>query len=323
MLDGGLVDYSLHLSGKAVAFVEAKPFSDDLGEKHNKQAISYGKQEDIRWVIISNGRFLKIFDVSKGNHEKDCLLSEIDLRNLPNKLDDLMLISRKSIIDGKIEKASEDIFSLKIMINKLKSEKDDIRSEIEAVIFNYIGQIEKDLGPIIDIFIQQIWNSLEKQSSISLAPDFHLIDDTLSENTITRSGLKYNNEDEVIICPSKQDGIDFLKKYNAWGFVTLSDYHSKTAKYLAVYISDPVSSVKYFGEILSVSGRLKLKDEVSWINENDLKEFNVGKRLIILKPGSFRLLNDPIPVGLKRKGLQGKIYSSIGKFVKANNLDEL
>jgi predicted type IV restriction endonuclease len=324
VLDGGWVDYSLQLSGKKIIFVEAKPFSHDLAVLDNNQAISYGKQEDVRWVVISNGRFLKIFDTSRGNQEKDCLFSELDLRNLPNKLDELMLISHQSILDGKLEQKSADIFSKKQTINLLKSEKDNIHKEIKTIIHNHIGNLEINLDPIVDMFFQQLLNSLEGRSIEFVPYTTPLSRDVLIDNnSVNRSELQNNNEGEVVICPSKQNGIDFLKKYNAWGFVTLSNEHSKTAKYLGIYISDPVSSVLYFGEISSISNRLSSKEEVSWIKESDMREFDIGKRIIILKQSSLKQLNDPIPAGLKRKGLQGKFYCSLRKFIQAKNLDDL
>jgi len=235
-----------------------------------------------------------------------------------------MLISHQSILDGKLEQKSADIFSKKHTINLLKSEKDNIHKEIKTIIHNHIGNLEINLDPIVDIFFQQLLNSLEGRSIEFVPPTTPSSRDVLIDNnSVNRSELQNNFEGELVICPSKQNGIDFLKKYNTWGFVTLSNEHSKTAKYLGIYISDPVSSVLYFGEISSISNRLSSKEEVSWIKESDMREFDIGKRIIILKQSSLKQLNDPIPAGLKRKGLQGKIYCSLRKFIQAKNLDDL
>lgn len=56
------VDYALMLENKPVVFVEAKSFDTTLTEKHSLQAISYGKVKDVQWVVLTNGRTLKIFD---------------------------------------------------------------------------------------------------------------------------------------------------------------------------------------------------------------------------------------------------------------------
>jgi len=54
-----------------------------------------------------------------------------------------------------------------------------------------------------------------------------------------------------------------------------------------------------------------------------MNEFEINKRIIVLKKGTLRQLNNPIPGGIKRRGLQGKIYSSSSKFINAKTLDDL
>jgi len=44
-------------------------------------------------------------------------------------------------------------------------------------------------------------------------------------------------------------GVEFLKKYNAWGFVTIN----KRVPYFALYVGKPESSVLYFGEVESIT----------------------------------------------------------------------
>lgn len=39
---------------------------------------------------------------------------------------------------------------------------------------------------------------------------------------VARKDLADKPSGEVVICPSRIEGVEFLKKYNAWGFVTIS-----------------------------------------------------------------------------------------------------
>ena len=97
------VDYAIYLEGKPIILVEAKPFDAALTTDCASQIISYGRVEDIRWAVLTNGKAVKIFDTKAGKTEKECLVAEIDLRNLPTNSVELSLISRESIITGEIE----------------------------------------------------------------------------------------------------------------------------------------------------------------------------------------------------------------------------
>jgi hypothetical protein len=79
------VDYALILEEKPIVFIEAKAFDTALQEAHAYQIISYGKIEDVQWVVLTNGRQLKLFDTHAGKAEAECLVVELDLAKLPTK----------------------------------------------------------------------------------------------------------------------------------------------------------------------------------------------------------------------------------------------
>jgi hypothetical protein len=65
-----LVDYALKLKGEPIILVEAKAFNSILSNNHANQIISYGKVKDVRWVVLTNGRTLKLFDTKAGKNEE-------------------------------------------------------------------------------------------------------------------------------------------------------------------------------------------------------------------------------------------------------------
>jgi len=143
----------------------------------------------------------------------------------------------------------------------------------------------------------------------------------LDTSFLLRGEIGHLDPGEVIICPSKPDGVDFLKKYNAWGFINMSDF--RKPKYFALYVGSPESSVKYFGEIETITKPIQSKDELTTIQEEDMDTFETGKRAIHLKPGSLIELRNPIPLRSKRRGLRGPKYSTLEKIKTAQKLSDL
>jgi len=56
----GRADITLKIKNVAVVIIEAKRFNEDLSDQHMKQAMKYKTRA--RWVIITNGRDIKIYD---------------------------------------------------------------------------------------------------------------------------------------------------------------------------------------------------------------------------------------------------------------------
>jgi hypothetical protein len=125
-----------------------------------------------------------------------------------------------------------------------------------------------------------------------------------------------------MLFPAAFEGAEFLKKYNAWGYVRVGG----TAPYLALYVGRPKSAIVYFGEVDSVTQPLKSKEDAvkrTGIQERDMKMFSAGKRVINLKPGSLVELKDPIPLEDRRSAPRGFRYTSLGKLIEAKRVEDL
>ncbi|MDG7044834.1 MAG: type I restriction enzyme HsdR N-terminal domain-containing protein [Nitrososphaerota archaeon] len=145
---------------------------------------------------------------------------------------------------------------------------------------------------------------------------------------ISRKELASKRDGLVIICPSDaSEPDDFLKKYNAWGYVKIS----RNPIYFALYVNEPESKVLYFGEIGEIidTKELVLKfGEEGGIDMKDLKaKPSNGNKLIILKPETLWELTDPIKKSEKSKGewsgIRGVRYSSLINFIKAETIENL
>jgi hypothetical protein len=131
---------------------------------------------------------------------------------------------------------------------------------------------------------------------------------------VSRSSVINLEEGNVVICPSKPEGVDFLKQYQAWGFVRIK----REPRYFALYVSSPKHAITHFGEVEKV-----VDPKYSRVaNPEEYSTYKVGKKVIQLKVGSLRELSDPITKGTQRVP-QGIWYTTLSKFLHANTLDDL
>ena len=309
------VDYAISLEGKPVVLVEAKAFDAALSTDYASQIISYGRVEDIRWAVLTNGRMVRVFDTKAGRTEKDCLVAEIDLQNLPRNSIDLNLISRESILTGEIESAAKRLATTKKAVTSLTQRKDEIVQEFKRVLLKITGpeiedRIESISKKLADLAVQ----SFEKESEP--LPQQQPVKLILS---VARNELATKPPGEVVLCPSKVEGVEFLKKYNAWGFVTMN----KQVPYFALYVGSPESSVLYFGEVESITKPIASKEDIQRIEEKDIESFPTGKRAIHLKPGTLVKLADPVPLKNRRIAPRGIRYTTLEKLMNANYAEDL
>lgn len=312
----GHADYALMLEGKTVVLVEAKAFDADLSSEHSSQIISYGRVEDVRWVALTNGRALKIFDAKAGKSEKECLVTEVELKDAEKHANDLSLISRESILTGEIEAAIKRLAATKQAITNLKQKKQEIANEFKKTLVRVTGvEVERRVEGIAKRLADEAVEFFERetQTSPEQSPSGEV-------RVVTRKNLVSKPSGEVVCCPSRIAGVDFLKKYNAWGFVNL---RKLDVPYFALYVGKPESSVLYFGEIESITQPLKSKDDLVKIREEDKATFEPGKRVIHLKPGTLVKFEDPIPLSSKKKAPRFLRYTRLEKLVQAKNIDEL
>jgi predicted type IV restriction endonuclease len=310
------VDYALLLESNPVILIEAKAFDTDLSSDDSAQIISYGRVEDVQWTALTNGKILKVFDTKAGKSEKDCLVVEIDLRKLPIQAENLNLISRKSILSGEIESLVEaKRLAASAMIN-LRKNQSAIAEDFKNVLVKVTGkELEKRVSGISVQLAESAIELFEKQTEVVK------VEGLFKEvQEISRDELKSKPPGEVILCPSRLDGVEFLKKYNAWGFVTLSKI---TIPYFALYVGKPESSILYFGEIESITQPLKSKDDLIKISPQDTGGFEVGKRVIHLKPETLLKLKDPITLKDKKKAPRGPRYTSLEKLLRAKDTSEI
>jgi len=310
------VDYALMLENKPVVFVEAKAFDTALTPRHARQAISYGKVDDTRWVVLTNGKMLKVLDTKQGKTENECLVVKIDLTKLPMQAKELNMISKDSIFSGGIAQAVKRLEATRKAMRNLEQKQKRIAQEFGKTLLKITGkEVENRIENVSFQLAAQAIQLFEKQSQIvpkkTIEKDMKLV---------ARKQLEAKPSGKVIICPSKIAGVEFLKKYNAWGFVNIRE---ENVPYFALYVGRPNSSISYFGEVDSITKPLESKDDLAKIKEEDKETFEPGKRVIHLKPGTLVKFTDPIPLKNKRFVPKSRLYTTLKDLIQANQVENL
>lgn len=122
-------------------------------------------------------------------------------------------------------------------------------------------------------------------------------------------------EDLVALFPSGEKGVEFITKYNIWGFVNIQ----RTPTYFALYIGGDIQKIKHFAEVdrITTAKDADLPDDIEK-NEN----YDPEKKVISFKNDLLYVLEDPIPY--KNRVLYPPVrYTSLQNFRDAESMDDL
>ncbi|MCL4340144.1 MAG: type I restriction enzyme HsdR N-terminal domain-containing protein [Thaumarchaeota archaeon] len=316
------VDYAMLDRGKPVLFLEAKAFSTELSKDDSDQIIKYGKAEYVRWVALTNGVIVKVFDIKAGNNEKECLVAEIDLQKyFSTKFSELAgLISKDAILTGKINDALEELKEKQNTIESLKQTKDEFVSNLLDIARKEIKDENED-----------VFENFKKGVTSVVEPLINAVDKG-DYKEVSREELKKRYEKElkdrnknVILCPTEVDSVDFLKEYNVWGYVDVEEEKANEIAYFALYVNAPHSKILYFGEVDHITEKINSKDddEIKFIDDEDKNTFKPGKRLICLRPGTIVKFKDPIHFEKAENALRKPRYIKLSKLLNGKSLEDV
>ena len=250
------------------------------------------------------------------------------LRTAPGEMEDiygLFVVGEEqpntvvNTIRGSQYRNSIRVVPLKSLINLLRI-KEEAQLRHTQIVKLLVPIDTINIGEIIEL-IEDIVETRLKEEAVETPTRAKVYERRTEEDLPVASlaELSTLESGEVVVCPSKSDGKDFLIKYNAWGFVHIG----RKPKYLALYVTAPESRISLFGEVEDV---IDPSDEHSPLADvyQEFKTYKEGKKLIVLKPGSLRRLKKGIPLGSERgKVPYSRRYVSLDKFLNARTLDDL
>jgi len=101
VIRGTFVDLAIKLDGKAQMLIEVKAIGLDLKDAYVKQAVDYGANEGIEWIILTNGIAWHVYKVSFGKPLGFDVVLQIDLTRLNPKvysdLENLYLLTKEGL----------------------------------------------------------------------------------------------------------------------------------------------------------------------------------------------------------------------------------
>jgi hypothetical protein len=101
MIKGTYADYVVQMKGKQHFLVEVKASSLELSEKHLHQAVNYGANEGIEWVLLTNGRKFELYKVifDKPLTERKVFSIDIgDLAQIKNIAESIQYLHRDAVV---------------------------------------------------------------------------------------------------------------------------------------------------------------------------------------------------------------------------------
>ncbi len=115
-IKGTFCDLAVIIDGKVKYLIEVKAIGLDLKENHLKQAVAYGANAGIQWVVLTNGVDWEIYRIKFERplgHKLLCAFNILDLK--PRKKDDqeiLFLLCKEGLSKDVIEEYHEHLLSV-------------------------------------------------------------------------------------------------------------------------------------------------------------------------------------------------------------------
>ena len=156
---GTYCDLAIKIDGKVQYLIEVKAIGIPLKENHLRQAVEYGVNHDVQWVVLTNGIVWELYRIKYERPVGCDLVSSLDIFDLnPRKSEDrerLFLFSKT----GVAKSAREDYYERVQSIN---------RFVIGALVLseNVVGQIRRDvrkLSPGLKVDAKEVEDILRNE----------------------------------------------------------------------------------------------------------------------------------------------------------------
>jgi hypothetical protein len=138
MIKGTFCDLALKLDGKLQILVEVKAIGLELKDSHTKQAVDYGANQGIEWVVLTNGGMWRVYRIFFGQPIYQELVFECDLLSLNCK-------SRAQV---------ESLFLL-AKEGQIKSVLHEYHAQRQAMSRHYLGALILD-DPVLDVIRREL-----------------------------------------------------------------------------------------------------------------------------------------------------------------------
>lgn len=103
---GEYADYVIQLARKKHIVIEVKSIQLDLNDRHLRQSLSYAANEGIDWILLFNGRQIKLYRVIFGkpiSHHEVFDYDLADLSTLKKASNDIINLQKNTVQKGELD----------------------------------------------------------------------------------------------------------------------------------------------------------------------------------------------------------------------------
>lgn len=136
---GGSVDYGILIDGALFAFVEVKPCGQDLDTRNLRQARMQATEEEVDWVVLTNGWKWQAYHLGDGDAASTQLVLNVDLldEDTPEAAVDMLFhLTKEAVEHGRLTelRAWREALAPAALSEALRSERviHALRAELRA-----------------------------------------------------------------------------------------------------------------------------------------------------------------------------------------------
>jgi predicted type IV restriction endonuclease len=156
---GTFCDLATKIEGKLQWLVEVKAVGQELKDTYAKQAIDYGANQGVDWVVLTNGVLWRIYKIIFGKPIDQELLCEVNFLTLDCKDEDCLSLLYLLTREACTKSALGDYYDQKQALSKFSLAAAILSEPILATIRRELRR----LSPDVRIEIEQIQNVLENE----------------------------------------------------------------------------------------------------------------------------------------------------------------
>jgi len=125
------VDIALKVNDKPVMFIEAKSIDTDLRAHLAEQPIKYANMGGVNWCILTNGKEWRVYNAFwriRGIEQK--MFFKLLVNEFKENIERLQLLSKESMVSGKLDEAAELEHAKRIILEWLKEKEISIVKDV-------------------------------------------------------------------------------------------------------------------------------------------------------------------------------------------------
>lgn len=328
------VDYCLKIDDSPVAFLEAKPLGSAIQQDDLKQALSYGRIKFVRWCLISNGEDFIILDSDVRDDGGEEVL-RFRLGEIEDHQHYLRALSPQGFKGELLNALAEEIRKRQKRLKQFSEKRDDLKNQIKGIVSEFA--VDQDaLIESIDRFLSSVRSNLEGAAKVSgESPQNTEINEPVNQYLYTkevskeanyvrktRGELEGQDGDLVAIFPSNPKGEEFIRKFNAWGFVGIRGQ----PKFCAIYFSEPERKIRIIARVQKVLKAATWyeshKERYEKMTDRE-RSYYAPERFVVIFEGRPIELSDPIPWKRGDPIVQGLRYTTLESLRKAEKVGDL